>query len=72
MTVNTDALVMLLVIAVLAAGAVALLTAIEAVSEPKDSGIRCPSCRKGVAVIEATEPSVMVMRCPACGHRWQN
>lgn len=70
-TINTDALVILSVIAVLAAGAVALLRAIDAVSEPKDSGLRCPSCRNGVAVIEATEPSVMVVRCSACGHRWQ-
>ena len=70
-TVNTHVLVMLLAIAVLAAAAVAVLSAIDAMSKPKDSGLRCPSCRKGVAVIEATEQPVMVMRCSACGHRWQ-
>jgi len=70
-TVNAHALIVLLVIVVLVAGSVALLSVIDAVSKPKDSGLRCPSCRNGVAVIETTNPPVMVVRCSACGHHWQ-
>jgi len=39
--------------------------------EPKFTGLRCLSCRKDVAVVEANSPPVIVMRCPACGHLWK-
>jgi len=36
----------------------------------KLTGLVCPSCRQSVAVIEDATPPVIVLSCPACGHRW--
>lgn len=36
----------------------------------KLTGLVCPACRQRVAVIEDDTPPVIVMSCPACGHRW--
>jgi hypothetical protein len=33
-------------------------------------GLRCPSCREARTVIDSNVPPVIVMSCPACGHRW--
>jgi len=37
---------------------------------PKFTGLRCPSRKQAIALIENQTPTTLTMRCPACGHRW--
>ena len=31
-----------------------------------------PACHEAVAMVEAYEPTKVIMRCPACGHIWRD
>lgn len=53
-------------------GVAPLTMSAEPPKPAKYTGLRGPSCRKDVAVIDDTTPPVVVMSCPACGHRWQS
>jgi predicted RNA-binding Zn-ribbon protein involved in translation (DUF1610 family) len=35
------------------------------------TGLVCQACQEPVAMVEAYEPTKVVMRCPACGHIWR-
>jgi len=40
-------------------------------ANPLRTGLRCPSCRQPVAVIEDKIPhKTLFCWCPACNHRW--
>jgi hypothetical protein len=49
---------------------VAYQRALQRLSEAKYTGLKCPVCRKDVAVIETATSPIILMFCPACGHRW--